>query len=310
MSTLFDLIREGFSNIRKNKSTAIGTVIILTIAFALFAGSIIFQINIKNTLNVLEEQIEITLILEDDLLESQIFAIKTSLEGVENIKSIEFVSKEDGFIELKKSFSQGESSKQNPFDNLDYNPLPDKFSVKVKDVSDINYTIDYLENRQNLFSISKIINQKEVIDKIIGISKGLTAFFMGTSLVLGSISVVIISNNTKLNIEKKMEEIFTMTYLGATKMYISFPFIVQWTVLSLISSFVGILIIYIGYYLLITSQSSLNQFFDFVSIGSIDRVILEVLILGLFVGISSSYLSLKLIMRKIFHYEKKTKLIE
>ena len=177
------------------------------------------------------------------------FKESTSLESAEksfneilllsSIKDGEFINKNKSAEKFKTYFSS------NIEDLLGENPLP--YSAQFN-ISQSNRNIDSLliisENLKSMNSVDIVKYDKEILIRFENIiNKLMTAFsIIGISIVI--ISIILVSNTTRLMIHSKKESINILSLLGATNLFIRVPFLIEGVVQGLFGALMSIASLY------------------------------------------------------------------
>ena len=177
------------------------------------------------------------------------FKESTSLESAEksfneilllsSIKDGEFINKNKSAEKFKTYFSS------NIEDLLGENPLP--YSAQFN-ISQINRNIDSLliisENLKSMNSVDIVKYDKEILIRFENIiNKLMTAFsIIGISIII--ISIILVSNTTRLMIHSKKESINILSLLGATNLFIRVPFLIEGIIQGLFGALMSITSLY------------------------------------------------------------------
>ena len=173
---------------------------------------------------------QIVAFVERDATEDEIVRIGAKIEKLDNIESVERVTKAQGLAEMKekneayKDVSEAE------------NPLPDKFVITYVDndkVPELDYQLSQIEG------IEKINDRLDLATTIANLKQGIMIVFIWFLVILGVVSVFIIINTIKLSVFARKNEIAIMSYVGATGWFISLPFTFEGIFIGLFSSVIA-----------------------------------------------------------------------
>jgi cell division transport system permease protein len=157
---------------------------------------------------------------------AQIDAVHNKIVGIPEVKSVDFISKDEAY-EIEK--------KRHPelLENVVGNPLPASFKVIPKrgeDVGKIAAALDPLPT-----GVGKVNYGKKTADRVLKVAKVIGAIFIFGSLILIVASVILIANTIRLSIYARRREIEVMKLVGATNWFVRGPFILE----GLLTGFVG-----------------------------------------------------------------------
>jgi len=244
MTTLWRVFLAGTNNFIRNAwlSAAAMAVMIITLTIVLF--SVIANATFSHTIQDIRNKIDISVYLSDTVTEEQRNAFITQVKALENVRDVEYVSKEQA-LENYKQINKDNIDLQLAISQTD-NPLPASLQVKLADPDKINSIKTFLEREdiQKLQSdeTSYSGDRKEAIDKI---AKATTfirrAGFVGV-IIFALISVLIIFNTIQMAIFNRRDELSIMRLLGASRWYIRGPFLVESGLIGIASAVISIVI--------------------------------------------------------------------
>lgn len=256
----------------------------------LFLSSFLFTaLNSEKIINEFKEKIPVVVFIKSESKKVEIIQFEKNLNINNNIKSFEFVSKEDAASSL--SVDLGE----NFIDYLGYNPLYDSYNIffTAENVNTIyiNQLVNEFENENFVQEVSYDLPLIELINTNIQIlNKWL--IFLGSAFFL--LSIILMNNTIRLSVYSNRLIIKTMQLVGATKSFIKKPFILTQLTLGLCSWLLSSMI-FLGllYYLK-------NNFYDF-SFKNIAESLAISGLISFVVCIIISYISTSIITGKFIN---------
>lgn len=287
------LIKEGFKNVWHNRVLSLTSVGVLTTCLILVGAAYLITANVNSMVGYVENQSEMAVFLHD-IDDAKIKEVEANLKQIENIREIVFISKEDGLKAEKESL--GENSYL--LDSLDdRNVLPAKFTIKVKDLSLSQETVEEIKA---IDGVDIVNSSNEVADTLTYIRRTINTFGSVLILALAVISLVIISNTIRATIFTRRKEINIMKYVGATNSFIRVPFIVEGFLLGILSAIFAYGIVWGGYNYLVkafTQGGSMWIQEAFSSIIPFDDIALNMIVAfcttGAVLGMIGSAISIK-----------------
>lgn len=245
MMTLERILKTGVVNFFRNISLSIAATAVMVVTLTIVLFSIIANATFNNTIEQINDKIDISVYLKDTVDEEQTNALISQLENLPNVKSLEYISKDDA-LKLYREDNK---------DNLDLllaisqtdNPLPATIKIKPNNpsfIEEIRTTLespDIKELQSDETSYSG--DRKEAIDKI----TQATVFFRQAVaigvLVFAVISMLIIFNTIQMTIFNRRDEIAIMRLLGASTAYIKGPFIVETMLYGVVAAITSIVLV-------------------------------------------------------------------
>ncbi len=193
-------------------SYAVSTVSIAMVLFLL--GSVGYLIaGLIGATDRMRENVEVSVMLGDDADRA---AIEKNLKALEGVQEVIFLDKDHAAREFI------DASGDDFTEFLDYNPLPDSYTVRV----DARDGVAALENAAAGWKgVKEVVYQKAVVEKI-GANIGkfqLVLLIFGC--VLAVISVILLNNTIRVSVYSKKHIISTMKLVGAESGFIMQPFV-------------------------------------------------------------------------------------
>lgn len=286
------LTDQGIENIWKNRMMAFATFCVLLISLMLVGVSALFYININSIINGISDKNEIAVFINNGTSQERVEAFGDELMEIDNVESIEFVSKEQGLNRMMDSMQEFEIIFQSL--NGD-NPLPDGYSVKIKDLDKISETVAQI---QSISDVKRVEASNEFAEFLRELRKIVTIVASAVIVALVIVSMIMISNTTKASVFSRREEIQIMKYVGATNAFIRMPFFVEGMITGLFAGAGAFLITWLGYNSVFRIFTEQVGVMDVIGMGNIIPfasirvyVLISYVIAGSFIGGLGSVIS-------------------
>jgi len=244
------VLTAGFLNFWRNGWVSLATVLIMVITLSA-VGSLFFGKNILLTvLDQLQDKVDVTVYFRTEAEEPEVLFLKDSLSELSEVKSIEYISKEEALVAFKDRHAENNLIIQS-LDELSDNPLGASLNIKAKDPSQYESIARFLESglpaQANVFSSIDKINYKQnkvVIDRLANILQASRKLGAGVSFALIFVALLVTFNTIRLAIYTNKEEIKIMRLVGASNRYIRSPFVVEGVFYGLVSAIVTMILFY------------------------------------------------------------------
>lgn len=241
ISSIAYLTGRGFQNIWNNRIMSVASFCILTVSMLLVGFSVLFTENINTFIGNVEEKNEVVIFLNDNLTDNDIALMGDRLRQMDNIKSVEFYSKDQAFEDMKAGMDNAEEL----FDYIgDESPLPDAYRLKVADISRMSSTLMSINSLQGIYSVKAPTDFVSVLTGL----RSLVYILSGIIIIaLIVVSIVIISNAARASVDMRKREIAIMKYVGATNTFIEVPFFIEGMIMGIFAGTAAILLTWAGY---------------------------------------------------------------
>jgi len=288
LNTAFYYIREGLTNVKRNRAMTVASITSVTAALLILGLFLIIILNVDSMANQVESQLELKAFINDSYDMSKVTKVGDEIKEINGVKSITFESKKDALNNFKKQLGD-KSYLVNGLEND--NPMPQSFIVKV---TDANMMKQVSEEIKKIDGVTQVSYGQDVVDKLLGIIKIIRIVGLCVILILFIISVVIISNTIKLGVFARRREINIMKYIGATDWFIRWPFLVEGIVLGLVGSILAIVILGLIYGYAADLVNNKLIIFTLLPVGNVLRQsLMHFLAMGSLIGALGSGISIK-----------------
>ena len=234
-------IHEGISNMFTHGFMSFAAVGV-TVACLLIMGTFtLVAYNINEQLHRLEQDNQILAFVDDSLNDLEAHALIDDVEGIPNVRSVEFISREQAFDAYISQYAEEE---RDIFDGMEASVLRHRFAVHVTEISLLGETADAI---REIAGIARVKENEEVASGFVAMRNAASAVCIALIAVLFLISIFIISNTIRLTTFDRRDEIAIMKMVGATNGFIRWPFVYEGFLLGTLGSLISFLLQWILY---------------------------------------------------------------
>jgi len=247
ITTLSRIIKSGLINFWRNGWLSTATVLIMAIALITWTSIFLLNVVLTSVLDVLAEKVDVSVYFNLDTKEPDILALKSKLENLKEVASVEYVST-DQALQIFKNRHAGDDVLLKSIQELNNNPLEASLNILAKDSSQYAAIASFLNQDQFKNIISKInyTENKVVIDRLNKIIRVLRESGLVAGLILAFIAFLVAFNTVRLAIYSSREEITVMKLVGASNWFVRGPFIVEGVLHGIIASAFSFMVIIPG----------------------------------------------------------------
>ena len=245
LTALRRVTRSGFNSFWRNLWVSTATISVMVITLGLITGLFLISAVAGSILQDLEEKVDISVYFKLSTPEGDILRVKTELEGLADVKSVEYVSREAALAKFEAEHQE------NPLiikslEELGDNPLEASLNIKAKVIDDYGSIASFLEGARfsGLVDGVNYRQNQKVIEKLSRILSSIRRSGFVLIVALGLVAVLVTFNTIRLTIYSLREEIGVMRLVGASNWYIRGPFVVEGILHGLASSIIAIIIFY------------------------------------------------------------------
>lgn len=211
-------------------------LICFVIATALTIPSVIYQVttSLQGLIGNVKRESTISLFVSASADEDAVAQIKSVLEKNPELKSVQFISKEDAFNSIASNGNQ-----QEVLNALEKNPLPDAFivepsSFEATQIEHLKTTLSSIEGVEEVLVDSAWIQRLNYL-----LALGNKAMLILICL-LGFALITIIGNTIRMQILSQQAEIELSYLIGATKNFIRRPFLYAGAIYGLLGGLIAL----------------------------------------------------------------------
>lgn len=260
------------------------TCISTTLVLILLGTIVLFIHSTQNFSNYVRENINISILINDEMDSLSIQNLKRNFEKAEYVKSLKYISKEQALQEEIKELGA------DPTELLDTNPFTASFEINVKaEYANNTYMDKTVRNIKKTPGVLDVIYSKGLIKTVNDWISKISIILLIMAALFTYISFALINNTVLLTIFSKRFTINTMKLVGASWGFIRRPFLVRGAVLGFSSAALAIAFICIGVQWLIRYNPELNTIIDWKVLTSVG---VSVFIFGMAISMFCTIISL------------------
>ena len=234
-------LAETLRNLVRNKIMTLTSVVTVSACLLIVVFTYAIASNVNFILAYLETSIGISVFIDDSLDEEQMYTLYQELLRIDNINGATFVSQQEALEAMAEALGDTEGILM----SLDYpNPLRRSYTLHL---NDIRYQRQTVEDVGRLYGVANIREASGITDMLVTFNNFVGVFSFVVMLVLGVLSVVIITNTIKLTVNNRRNEIIIMKYVGATDWFIKWPFVIEGIIIGIFGAAIPIAIAWISY---------------------------------------------------------------
>lgn len=231
MDQFLFMVIEGARNLWRHKLTALGAIFSVFFTLLLIGVLLVMNDNTDKLINYFRGKYKIEVFFNETVTNEEAARTVKNIQAIAGVRSTTLITKEDALKIFKSQFEE------DILEILGYNPLPVSCVVNVAKRKNTPLSVEPIIRRvKEMEGVSEVHYQGRIIRRI---ENYYQKFLKGVTLISAAvfiISIIIIANTIRLTIYSKKELIKTMELIGATRMFIQVPFIVEGVIQGLIGA--------------------------------------------------------------------------
>lgn len=299
------IIKSGFKNFKRNGLISWAAILVVTITLSVITIIILSQAVLHFSLNKIKEKVDVTIYFNVGASEDKVMFLKESIEKLPEVASVAYTSSDEALKLFRERHSKDYPTIQ-ALDEIKENPLGGYLNIKAKEVSQYETIANFLKSDSISVSGSGSIidkvnyyQNKLVIDRLNSIIAGAQKLGFLITILLIAISIIITFNTIRLTIFISKEEIGVMRLVGASKMRVRGPFMIEGAIYGIVATIITLLLFWpitawLGRNM--TNFFGLNLYDYYLS--NIFQIFIMILLSGVFLGMISSILAVRRYLNK------------
>ena len=230
MDKFLYLLTEGVKNTLRHKMTAFTAVFSLFIALYIVGLLATAGNNTHKVLHYLRSKYKIEVFFKQDVSNEEAVGLIHRIKKIKGVRTATIIEKEDAMRIFKDQFGE------NITDILGYNPLPVSAVVNVDRTRKDPLRVEpIIKEIRTMDRVEEIRYQGNLINKIERNYKRISDQFPYFSGIIIFIAVLIIYNTIKLSVYSRRDLIQSLQLIGATRLFVKIPFIIEGIFIGMIS---------------------------------------------------------------------------
>ncbi len=294
-NTIFYCIGQGLKNIRRHLLFTLASVATITACVFLFSVVYCVLVNLRYTMETVEETVGITVFFDKGLSEEEIQNIGDQIGEREEVREMNYISGDEAWQIFSEDYLRGAEELAEGF--AEDNPLADMASYEIF-LNNVEDQAEFVSWLQQVPGVRRVNASSIAAGGMIDLNNAVGYVSIGLIGILLCVSVFLIHNAISMAISARRDEIRIMRLVGATKSFIRTPFLVEGLFIGLLGAAIPLGLIFflygrvIGY--MASNMSVLFGFLSFLPIQEIMKVLLPVAAaLGVGIGLLGSATSVR-----------------
>ncbi len=237
-------IANAFKSMARNLSMTLASFALVFLTLLVVGSVLVLSFNTNYIATEVIQSITISAFVDPNATEEESKQLESELLAINGISEVEYSTKEEELKSISDTFGEDGETIYEFYAPI--NPLSDVYVVSVDDtVTDFTAVNDEIKELDNIIDSS--FGEESTTDNFVKTMQLIQWISIIVSAILAFVSLFIISNTIKLNITARYTEIEIMRLVGATKMYIRMPFVIEGIFIGAVAGLISAGLIHYGY---------------------------------------------------------------
>ena len=217
-------VGRAMTNIRQNIMINAVTVVTITFAILLVSLFLLVYVNMEGAVDAFSEKVQVTAYFDNELTTAELSSLKDRVMGLSGVDRVAYVSKDDAMRRFRDRLEGQESI----LEGVSSEVLPASIEITLKRSNRSSAAVDaFVARLRSVPGIGEIQYGEQWLKRF----SAFMDFMRITGAVLAGFIllavVFIVSNTIKLTIFARKEELEVLSLVGATRLFIKIPFMIE-----------------------------------------------------------------------------------
>ncbi|AJE03175.1 permease-like cell division protein FtsX [Geobacter pickeringii] len=244
-------------NIRQNVMVNVLTIGTIALALLIVSLFLLVFVNLESTADEWSGKIQVTAYFDKEPDSAELSALMSRVKAIEGTDKVTFVGK----LEAMKRFRARLKGQETLLDGVPADVLPSSLEIALKRKSREDGAIEtYVARLKKVPGITEVQYGEEWVKRFNAFMNFLrfVGALLGAFLLLAVLFIV--SNTIKLTIYSRKDELELMELVGATRLFIKAPFLIEGIIQGAVGAFIALLILVAAYFGFLHSATNFVNF--------------------------------------------------
>lgn len=238
------VLSEAALGLRRNLVMSVAAVVTVAVSLAFVGTALLVMQTVKDIEKIFYTQIEISIFLDNGVTPEQRSDVDRQLHALPLVQSVVYESKAEAYRRFTLQFAD----QPDLLANVTQDALPESFRVKLTDPTRYDLVATAVKD---LPGVGQVVDYRKFLDDLFAILKGLRNAAFATAVVQLVAATLLIANTVRVAAFSRRRETGVMRLVGATRLYIQLPFLLEGIIAGVIGAAVGTGLIALGKALLL-----------------------------------------------------------
>lgn len=266
---------------------SIASICVLISCLVLTGAASLFSMNVAQVVDSVGQSNETSVYIKRDYSQLEAVYIGKEIEKLDNVASTSFLSKEDAMEQFKQQLGDDALFAE----MQGRNQLPDTIIVVMHDLSQYDSTVEQIKKIEGVEDVS---SHSEIAETLTKISNLVSAISFGVTLALTIVSIFIIANTIRVTMYSRRFEISIMKSVGATNMFVRWPFLMEGMVIGFISALLATGAVALLYEVIMNAVQQMLPIINPIPLMNVIWLVAAAFIIaGVVIGFFGSFISIR-----------------
>ncbi|MBT1071442.1 permease-like cell division protein FtsX [Pelotalea chapellei] len=250
-------INRALINIRQNVFVNVVTIGTITLALLIVSLFLLVFVNLENAADNWSERVQVTAYFDRELSGQEQASLRNKVMALPGTAQVRYVNRDEALKRFKNRLKGQETLLEGVLPEV----LPTSFEISLKKSHRDSRGVEgFVASLRQLAGISEIQYGEEWVRRF----NTFLNFVRMLGLLLGSFLIIavifIVSNTIKLTIYARRDELEIMSLVGASRLFIKIPFLIEGTIQGAAGSLLSLMLLFGLFEAFLQNASSFMSF--------------------------------------------------
>jgi cell division transport system permease protein len=235
MAKIMYALRETVTNLARNATLAVATILCVGISLALLGSAWVTRLGVENAAARFADDVEFIIFLDPDATTAQEQSVRASLEENPLVATFTFFDREQAFEEFKELFADSPDLVSSVTPEI----LPPSFRVKPTEL-DTSAIREVGEGYELVPGVLRVSFADEAVERVKRLSDKLSVGMFLAAGVLLLAALFLILNTILVAIRSRRRDIEVMKLVGASNWFVRVPFMLEGLIQCLLGAAIAV----------------------------------------------------------------------
>ena len=237
-------VRKAIRDILDNGFLNAITIFTIALAVLVIGAFTLFILNTSILMQSWNKGVRIMAYIRADTDPATLGDVQKQIASLYGVKTVAFISKAEAMQRLKLQMKRQSSI----LDNLEENPLPDAFEVRMVDTpQDVETVEELARSLERIAAVSEVEYGQQWIGRFSHIIRLFTLMAYALGALFFVAAVFFVANTIRLVIYSRRDEIEIMRLVGAEDVFIIVPFYIEGMLQGFMGGVIGIAALFVSH---------------------------------------------------------------
>lgn len=225
-------IKTTWHHIRRSPYQALAAIFIMLLTFLVISAFGFITVGSQIVINYFESKPQVTVFFSNTANPNQIDNFKKQILATGRVLKMKFISKDEALQLYKKQ------NKNDPLllELVTADILPASLEISSKNINDLPQIAGFVKNSP---IVEQVVFQRDIVSTLVSWTDALRKIGLVLIITLILVSLFVMATIIGIKVSQKKDDIEIMKLIGATNLYIAWPFVYEGIFYAFIGAFFG-----------------------------------------------------------------------